>query len=308
MILSASRRTDIPCYYGDWFMNRVRAGYACVRNPMNSHQVSRVPLGGEVVDCIVFWSKDPAPFIRHLPELDRRGYHYYFQFTVTPYGRDIEKNLRDKERIMDTFCELSARIGSDRLVWRYDPVIVTCDMTPEWHEEQFARMCERLAPCAAYIVYSFADPYAHLKKDLIRPVPPADMRRLTVAFAGTAAQYGKEVRICCEDPGLLSYGAKQGACIDRELIERITGAALSAKKDRTQRPGCSCCESVDIGAYDTCLNGCVYCYAKRGNNLAEKNYRQADRNSEFLTGSARDTDQTTDRKCRSELDRQILLW
>ena len=143
MILSASRRTDIPCFFGEWFMRRLGAGYALVRNPMNRAQISRVPLTPDVVDCIVFWTKDPERFLPHLDELDRLGYSYYFQFTLTPYGRDVERNLRPKPEIEETFLRLSRRIGAERTVWRCDPILLTDGFGVQRHKEEFLRLCER---------------------------------------------------------------------------------------------------------------------------------------------------------------------
>jgi hypothetical protein len=128
MILSASRRTDIPCYYSEWFMNRLKEGYVLTKNPMNPAQVSRLTLSPDTVDCIVFWTKDPLPLLDKLPILDDLGYHYYFQFTLTPYGKDIERGLRDKKGIISTFRQLSSYLGKDRVIWRYDPIIINDEL------------------------------------------------------------------------------------------------------------------------------------------------------------------------------------
>lgn len=124
MILSASRRTDIPCYYSEWFINRLKAGYVFTRNPMNHAQISRINLSPDIVDCIVFWTKDPANMLDRLHILDEIGYKYYFQFTLTPYGKEIECSLREKSQIIETFIKLSETIGKDKVLWRYDPIIL----------------------------------------------------------------------------------------------------------------------------------------------------------------------------------------
>ena len=143
MILSASRRTDIPNYYSDWFFNRLQEGFLFVRNPYNPHQISRIDLSPETVDCIVFWTKNPEPILGRLEELE--GYPYYFQFTLTGYGKDIEPNVpHKKEKMLSVFRELSGRIGSRRVIWRYDPILFTKKYSTAYHLRAF----EQIAGCA----------------------------------------------------------------------------------------------------------------------------------------------------------------
>ncbi len=265
MILSASRRTDIPACYSDWFFNRVKAGFALVRNPFFPARISRVSLAPEDVDCIVFWTKNPAPMLGRLGELERAGLPFYFQFTLTPYGGGLERSLPPKREIVETFRRLSRAVGPERVVWRYDPVICTPKLTPAWHLRQFARLCGALEGCTRECVFSFLDLYAKTRRNTaglgLHPVPPAVMEHVAAGFAETAARHGLTLRACCESIDLARYGIRPGACIDAEKIESITGRPLRLRRDRGQRPGCNCAESVDIGAYDTCRNGCVYCYA-----------------------------------------------
>ena len=147
MILSVSRRTDIPNYYADWFYNRIKEGFLYVRNPMNYHQVSRIELSPDLVDCIVFWTKNPEPMMARLHELD--DYAYYFQFTLTGYGRDIEPNVpHKKDRMIPVFQRLSETIGSSRVVWRYDPILFNDVYTEEYHLRAFERIADALADFA----------------------------------------------------------------------------------------------------------------------------------------------------------------
>ena len=162
MIVSASRRTDIPCYYSDWFINRLNEGYVLTRNPMNHTQVSKIPLSSDVVDCIVFWTKDPKNMLTKLEMLEEMEYKYYFQFTLNPYGNDIEKNLRKKIDIEDTFIFLSKTIGKERVLWRYDPIILNDYLTIGYHKEQFKRLCERLYNYTKNVTISFVDMYRKL--------------------------------------------------------------------------------------------------------------------------------------------------
>lgn len=303
MILSASRRTDLPRWYSDWLLARLRAGYALTRNPVVPSQISRVPLTPDVVDCIVFWTKDPLPLLPKLSELDRMGYRYYFQFTLTPYGRDIEPGLRDKPAIEDTFLELSRALGRERVLWRYDPILLNDTYTEAWHQAEFARMCGKLSPFTESVTISFLDLYAKLKSPLLRAPAPDEIARLSRSCAETAGRYGLTIQACAEPGDLTSYGVKPAACIDRDLIQRLCGHKMDLKPDKGQRPGCGCCESVDIGAYDTCKSGCVYCYACYGRPLAAH-----DPSSGLLTGQVREGEAVRERPCRSNILTQESLW
>lgn len=281
MILSASRRTDIPAFYPDWLMARLQAGTVSVRNPMNHGQVRQIPLSPESVDCIVFWTKDPAPLLSHLPELDAMGYRYYFQFTLTPYGPELERYLREKAAIAETFISLAKHVGKDRMIWRYDPIILNRDWDVPRHTEAFTSLCEKLHPHARSVTVSFVDQYPKLKTDLVREVTEAEMLELGGRLAETAKNYGLAVNACCEED-LSSCGIGQAHCIDRTIVEELCGHGVMTKPDRNQRHGCGCIQSVDIGAYNTCRHGCVYCYANYSEASVERNVRRHDVDGMFL--------------------------
>lgn len=307
MILSASRRTDIPCCYSDWLLNRLREGCVMVRNPLNPRQVSRISLSPDVVDAIVFWSKDPTPLLPKLDAVDAMGYRYLFQFTITPYDRAMEPGLRDREERMRTFSALSRRLGPDSLVWRYDPILVSEDYSVDYHRKQFTALCEKLAGYTDEVVISFVDCYRKLGKR-VRPVQPEDIASLAAFIGETAARFGFSVRACCENMDLTPYGIAPSACIDRKRLERVCGAPLSTGPDKNQRTGCGCCESVDIGAYDTCPNGCLYCYANRSTASIQRNLSLHDPASPLLVGNLRPDDRVTDRIVRSYIVDQTSLF
>lgn len=308
MILSASRRTDIPCYYSGWFINRLTAGYALARNPMNHAQLSRIPLTPDVVDCIVFWTKDPENIMPHLAAISHMGYRYYFQFTLTPYGGSIEKNLRSKEDIVETFIRLSEAIGKERVLWRYDPIILNNALTVDYHKEHFRRLCEQLHRHTCSVTISFVDSYAKLKTGLIREASEDEMAALGAFIGQTASDYGLTAEACCEKVDLTPYGIRKASCIDKTLAEKICGCPLDLATDRNQRDGCGCVSSIDIGAYDTCLNGCIYCYATRSHDAALARYRLHDPEGEFVIGSVADGDKITDRKVKSHRRNQTTLF
>lgn len=266
MLVSVSRRTDIPAHYAEWFMGRVRAGEVYTRNPRNPAQLTRVPLSPDAVDGFVFWSKDPAPLAPFLPELTAMGYAWYIQFTLTPYDRRIERGLREKAAIEQTFCEMAARHGAQRLVWRYDPILLTEEIDTAWHKAQFERLCRRLSGCTDTVTVSFADVYG--KPDARWRAPTEKEEKELAAFIGECApRYGLRPVACCEQQSRLApFGIGQAACVDAARMAAIGGWPLAAQKDKNQRPGCGCAAAVDIGAYDTCTNGCIYCYATHDKN------------------------------------------
>lgn len=264
MILSASRRTDLPNYYSDWFLNRVREGFLDVRNPFNARQISRISLSPQVVDCIVFWTKNPGPMLDRLGEL--AAYDFYFQFTLTGYGRDVEAGLPDKRQVLiPAFKRLARELGKDRVVWRYDPIFISRRYTAAYHLKAFREIAEALSGCTDLAVISFLDLYQKIRKHMERlemePLGNEDMLELAGEMARIAARCGMAVESCAEAVDLSAAGVGHGSCIDRKRIERLTGCRIQCRKDGNQRPECGCVESVDAGSYNTCLNGCAYCYA-----------------------------------------------
>lgn len=298
MILSASRRTDIPSYYGEWFVNRLRDGYVLIPNPYNPRRLSRLRLSPETVDLIVFWSKNPAPVLPWLDAVSELGYPFYFQYTLTPYGRSWEPGLPEVSQRLETMLTLSRRLGKGRVVWRYDPIIVEDHFPPAYHAEQFNMLCRRLTGAVDTCVISFADRYSH-NKNIIPAMSMEAMQAVARSFSGIAGQYGIRLTACCEDSWLADCGIEQSACIDPRRVEAILGCPISAKKDPGQRPGCGCMESVDIGTYGTCLNGCRYCYATKSTAAARRNWERHDPASPLLTGWPRGGELIAERQTAS---------
>lgn len=263
MIISASRRTDIPSFYSDWFFNRIREGFLYVRNPMNARQVSRIDISPEKVDCIVFWTKNPGPMLDRLDEL--KDYTYYFQFTLTGYGKDMEANLPDKEQVLiPVFQKLSSCIGKERVIWRYDPVLFSGQYSPEYHLKTFERYAALLAGYTEKCVVSFVDIYPQNKKSMeecgVREIGREKLQEFAKGIACMARANGMAAEACAEAVDLQDCGIGRSRCVDRGLIEKLTGYRIRADKDKGQREECGCAESVEIGTYNTCRNGCRYCY------------------------------------------------
>lgn len=310
MILSASRRTDIPNYYSEWFYNRIKEGFAYVRNPMNPHQVSRIDLSPEVVDCIVFWTKNPEPMLERLEEL--AAYKYYFQFTLTGYGKDVECNVpHKKEKMIPVFRKLSEKIGSRNVIWRYDPILFTKSYTPEYHLRAFEQIASALSGYTSHCVISFADTYAKNRKQMKELGAYELSGAELIDFAGKigriASVNGMTAGSCAERIDLFECGIEHNCCIDKQLIEDIIGCRIHTDKDKNQRPECGCVESVDIGAYNTCKNDCKYCYANDGREAVMANCRKYDANSPLLCGSIAEEDRVSKRQVKSLREEQIML-
>jgi len=279
MIISASRRTDIPAFYADWLINRLNAGHCLVKNPFNPAQIKRVSLLPEDVDGIVLWTKNAAPLLPKLSALD--GYSYYFQYTVTPYHSDIETGLADKkDTIIPAFLKLANMIGPQRMIWRYDPIIITPRYNYDYHVRAFTKLCGLLAESCEKCVISFAIAYQSVAKILTKightELNAEDKLRLAEALLLIAKEHGITLCACCELPGLYERGIQPISCVDASLF------GVGAPRDKNQREGCNCAVSVDIGAYNSCMNGCQYCYANHSETKVRQNFAQHRADSEVL--------------------------
>lgn len=287
MIISASRRTDIPAFYSEWFLNRIKERYVLVPNPYNPNIISRVNLDPAVIDCVVFWTKNPAPMIDKLDRL--QDYKYYFQFTLNPYGTELESKLPPLQKRIDTFKRLSDKIGREKVVWRYDPILTNEQYTVAFHQDKFAEMAFALHDYTEKCMLGFIDHYPHVRAFLrefhIKPLIKEDIDSMVISFKKVADECSMELDTCTTKVDLSHLGISGGVCVDNRLIERIIGYPITARKDKNQRDICRCVESIDIGTYESCLNGCIYCYAIKDNyNTAKFNRSKHDKDSPMLIG------------------------
>lgn len=288
MIISASRRTDIPAFYGDWFLNRLDAGSFWVRNPYARETVTELAFDREDLDCIVFWTKDPAPM---LDKLGRLGdIPYYFQYTLNWYGADLEPGLPDIKARIETFRKLSGTIGKHRVIWRYDPIVFTEDCDLNWHYNCFTALCELLAPYTEKVVVSLVDlypgkNYAGLEKaGFVQPDYWTKLKLLENIADYAINKGGIRIAACAEDmPELKNYGIEPNACIDGDLVERLAGKRMYLQKDK-QRKACNCVKAFDVGAYATCMHRCRYCYANDKDPVVKANASLYDPDSPLLCG------------------------
>ena len=269
---------------------------------MNAHQISRISLSPEVVDGIVFWTKNPTPMLDKLDAL--RDYMYYFQFTLNSYGTDVERNIPSKNNvIIPAFQRLSDLIGPGRVIWRYDPIFLSKTYTMNYHIRYFEELAKRLSPYTKKCTISFLDIYRNTEKNLSALTPGRFSTQQQVQLAKNLAEiahgYGLRVDTCAERIELRQYGIEHARCIDDRLLGQLIQHPLNVRKDKNQRSECGCVESLDIGAYNTCCNGCRYCYANYIEKAVETNRGKHDPDSPLLVGEVGPDDKITERKMSS---------
>jgi hypothetical protein len=270
MIVSVSRRCDIPRFQFKWFMERLDAGFVNVANPFNKNQIKRVSLVPEDgVDAFVFWTRDPRYILANTEELTKRGFYFYVMVTVTGYPLELEPSMVCTRKALSTMKELARKIGPDRVIWRYDPVLVTSITDEDFHRRNFGALAQNLAGSVRRVIISLYDEYrlsrqrleAMEKMGVFQMLNKCDSPAgMLNGFAESAKAACMEIQSCAEKEDFSPFGIKPGACIDAELINKLWGLELK-EKDKNQRPHCLCCKSVDIGCYGICAAHCVYCYA-----------------------------------------------
>ena len=293
MIISASRRTDIPAFYAEWFMNRIHAGFCEVQNPYNPHQVSLISLRAEDVDVIVFWTRNPKPLMPRLSELDSLGYRYYFLYTLMNNPRYLDPNMPGEEARIDAFRELADMIGPDKVIWRYDPIVLANDTTQEFHLQAYEKIASFLSGYTKRSIISFVDFYRKIQKRLdkigheghfIERPKPETVTDIMKNLLEIAHKYGMEIYSCAEEEEYQTFGVTPSKCIDDQLIRKLFNISVTDKKDTTQRKACHCVESRDIGSYNTCIYRCVYCYATSNFDRALHNHKLHNPESSQLLG------------------------
>ena len=291
MVISVSRRCDIPRFAFDWFLERLNEGFVDVKNPFNANQVKRVsllPAGSETGDgaeVFAFWTRDPALILDNAEALEKRGCNFYVMTTLTGYPAVLEPHAPPPDMVIQTLKKLAEKTAPDRVIWRYDPIFLSNITNFMFHRLNFAKIAARLSGSVNRVIVSLYDEYSRAEKRLAaleksgsiqriahscaKPWPGTsadnradEIRELLAELAVIAGREGMEIQSCAEDA---DCGIKPGACIDGEYLGRLFGLNFSGpeapKKDPGQRPGCRCVPSVDIGAYKRCPSGCVYCYA-----------------------------------------------
>jgi hypothetical protein len=295
MIISASYKTDIPTFYSEWFMNRLQAGYCKMVNPY-SQQIYMVDLTPGNVDGFVFWTKNIGPFLKHLPEVHKLGYPFIVQYTITGYPRELEYRVINYAHTIEHMKELAGTYGPHVSVWRYDPIVIS-SLTPHyWHRHNFEKLAKSLAGTTDEVVVSFAQIYKKTRRNLDwaahefgfhwhehKAATTGSVRTLITDLAQIAISYGMCLKICSQKAFLILGITEEARCVDAERLELVSGRSIADRIElRGNRKECGCFASKDIGEYDTCPHGCVYCYAVQHRNLALERYKAHDPTGEFL--------------------------
>lgn len=308
MIINTGSRTDIPAYFSEWFYNRIKEGYVCMRNPYYPTQVTRYRLDPAVVDCLVFCTKNPAPMFQRIGELD--AFLQYWFVTITPYGTEIEPHVPPKDEVMERFVELSGKVGVDCICWRYDPIFLSEKYSYEFHEAAFLQMAERLSGYTKVCVISFIDLYEKTLRNFkgVKAVERKMQQRITERFVEIGKTYGIAIKTCAESGELARFGADVSGCLTKEVIEQALGESLDLPRGARARESCSCLLGNDIGMYNTCGHGCLYCYANYDNGIVAENRLAHNPNSPFLVGGTRPEDVVRDAKQESFRSGQLRLF
>ena len=302
MILNTGARTDTVQYYSDWLLNRFSEGYVLTRNPLFPDNVTRYDLSPEKIDCVLFCSKNYAPVLPRLHEITDK-YRTYFHYTITAYGKDVEPGVPSVEESIATLKKLCDAVGKNKIAWRYDPVLLTEKYTVRTHIETFSHMAEELAPFIDRCIFSFVETYKKLRTNMpeLIPLTEKDKREIAEALGKTAKDNGIYLQTCGTDESYAQFGIHSSGCATADILGKANGCEFRNLKHKGLRKGCHCIESRDIGAYDSCLNGCKYCYANKSPETAAANYKYHDPQSPLLLGSLKSTDRVTAGEQRSLL-------
>ncbi len=294
MILNTGSRTDTVQYYTKWLLKRFEEGFVYTRNPLFPNKVTRYELSPDKIDLVLFCSKNYTPLLSHLHKITDK-YRTYFHYTITAYGKDIEPGVPSINDSIETLIELSKKVGKQRISWRYDPVLFTNKYTLDVHASTFEHIASKIAPHIDRCIFSFVEMYNKLKTNMpeIIPLTNSDKNKIAETLGSIASKYGIHIQTCGTNGNFSQYGIHQSGCATLEILGNANNCKFKDLKHKGLRQGCHCIESRDIGAYDTCLNGCKYCYANKNPQEAWDNYKYHNPNSPIILGELQTTDEIT---------------
>lgn len=304
MIINSGMRTDIPAFYSKWLSNRLKKGFVLVRNPYKRNEVIKYTLKPDVVDVLSFCSKNPEPLFPYLDDINQ--YRQYWHVTITPYKKEIEPNIPDDKDVIASFKYLSSLIGKERIAWRYDPIFIDEKYPLEFHIEAFSRMSEELKGYTNIAIISFIDLYFKTKNNFpnIDEVREEDKSIIGKTFSKIAYKNGMVLKTCAEGNSLSQFGVDTSGCMTQKAIEDAVNIKLDIPKASYKRDGCTCLLHADIGAYNSCMHLCKYCYANSNKSLVIKNYKNHNPDSPILIGEISEQDKIYTPKQCSWIDRQ----
>ncbi len=304
MFINVGARTDITNYYSEWLMNRIREGCVLSRNPFAPNKVYRYALSPNVVDCILFCTKNPEPILDKIDEIRSRGFHVFFFVTITSYGKDIEPGVPDYHQVIKSFQQLSSIVGKNNICWRYDPIFIAEKYGIEHHMKCFEEMAREISPCTNFCIFSFVQMYQKLAYTFpeLRPVSEKDKKILLTEMGKIAKKYHLRLQSCGDGNDYTAYGIARSGCITAPIIEKAIGQKLKSIRPKPFRQGCGCLPYSDIGAYNTCPSGCHYCYATKDTALAAESWRRHNPFSPLLNGELLPGDEIIQAKQESFLE------
>lgn len=307
MILFVSGRCDIPAFYSTWFFNRMKAGFVDVRNPFNTHQISRILLDKEHIDCILFCTKNPIPMLPRLHEMG--DIPFLFHITMTPYKEDLEQISNKKEIIM-AIHKLSQQLGKERVIIRYDPILLTPRYTVAYHRRAFEKLCQELHEDVDKIIISFVDMYKNTRANTdqmgLQEMTVEAMQAVGKELGAIGERYAMKIQTCAEDIDLSQYHIKTGLCVDQGELEHIIGHSIERPRGKGVRKVCNCLPTVDIGDYNCCAHHCLYCYANYDAKQIQSRMRSHDPNSSVLLGHISEEDHVTIREDKKVKQMKLL--
>ncbi len=292
MIINTGGRTDTVNYYCPWLLKRLEEGFVYSRNPLFPHKVTKYCLEPSAVDCIVFCSKNYTPILPHIGEIAER-FNIYCHYTITAYGKDVEPKVPEIDESIDTLLKLSAIIGKEKLAWRYDPILLTKKYSIEVHLQTFEAMAKKITGHVDRCIFSFVEMYKRLERNMpeIILLTEQDKHTLAKEIGSIAKHYKLLIQTCGGNGDYSDYGINASGCMTLDIIGKANKCQFRKLKHKGMREGCHCIESRDIGAYDTCLNGCKYCYANQNPTSAFANFKLHDKNSPLLIGNVKPADE-----------------
>lgn len=290
MILNTGLRTDIPGFFSEWFYNRIDEGFVYVRNPYAKNQIYSYRLDPELIDCIIFCTKNPKPMFENLEKIDK--FNQYWHITITPYEKEIEPNVPPINDVLESFKYLSKKLGKENVTLRYDPIFINEKYTLEKHIESFEYIINSLSGYTTEAIISFIDLYEKTKRNFpqAREVTKDERLKIGKEFARIGNENNIRIKTCVEGTELDKFGIDSSGCMTKEVIERAINKNLNIPKQKARNGECYCLLNNDIGEYNTCDHGCLYCYANSNKRLVKRNLKLHDPKSPILIGEIKEDD------------------
>ena len=306
MIINTGSRTDTVQYYSDWLLKRFKEGFVYSRNPLFPNIITRYELNPNIVDCVVFCSKNYEPILDRLTEITDK-FNTYFHYTITAYGRDIEPNVPTIDESIEILIKLSKIVGKQRIAWRYDPILLTKKYTKQIHYNTFDYMSKRLSPHIDRCIFSFVDMYKKLETNMPEIIILNNNDKIEIAknIGSIAKKHNMIIQTCATIEDFKQFGILQSGCMTSEILGNANNITFKKVRHSGNRQGCKCIENRNIGDYDTCPNGCKYCYANKNPQIAQENYKKHNPNDLMILGNLKPTDEIQQSNQKSYLENFI---